>query len=133
MLLIYGNVLLLQLLFQPLSRHAVSHEEILGIFIVNKIAHGVLVGVLSALLHRRAVIIRVFDYLHASASQQILFPLLCVRRHVNNHMESQPGAHDSNAHPQISGAAHLNRILSKEIAEFLACQDAVVIRLFELS
>ena len=133
MLPVHWDILILQLLFQPLPRHTIAHEEILRIFIIDKIAHGILIRVLSALLHSRAVIIRVLNYFHAPAPEQILLPLLGVSGHVDNHVKAQPGAHDADAHSQVSRASHLDRILSKEIAEFLACQDAVVIGLFELS
>ena len=50
-------------------------------------------------------------------AQEVLLPLLCVRRHVHAHAEADGGAHDADGHAEVAGRADLHRVLRKEVPQ----------------
>ena len=127
MLSVHLDSLFLQLVFQPLSCNRISKKQIDRILVIHKITHRVLVGTLSSFLHSRTVVGLIFDNCNPLASQQILLPLFGIRRHVYRHLESQFGAHDADAEPQVTGGSHLNLIPAKELPHFTGVQFPVIL------
>lgn len=127
MICIDGYVHVLQLFLQALASDTIAQEEVLGIFIVNEVAHRVGIGVLAPLIDGSAVVIGIFNDRDAAAAEQVFLPLFGIGRHVDDDFEADFGTHDADAHAQIAGTADLDGVLAEEIAEFRFCQDSVVI------
>ena len=127
MLLIHHNLLGCQLAHQHLGRHRITQKQLLGMFIIHKIAALVRLGPGPAFLHSLAVVALVFNDGHALAAEQILLPLPGIAGHVDNGLEAQSRPHDADGQPQVACRAHLQLAGSKKLPCLLISQLAVVI------
>ena len=127
MLLIHRDAGLRQLLVQPLCSHRVAQEQVDGLLVIHKVAHGVHVGQLAALRHSSGIVVAVLDDLHALAPEQILLPLLGVGGHVHLDLEAQRRAHDADGQAQIAGRADLHGVLAEEGLHVVVRQTGVVL------
>ena len=75
---------------------------------------GVFLSLSASLFHRPAVIAIVLNYLGSSGTEEILFPLLRIRRHVDKNLKSQSSPHNAYAEPEISRGTHRQSVLRKE-------------------
>ena len=112
---IHGDIQTLQLYRQPSGRHGVAQKQVHRLLVVHKIAARVRVRQTAALFDRLAVVGAILHHRHAAASQQVLFPLPGVCRHMDHRMEPQGRGHDADAHPQVACGAYLDGIAAEEI------------------
>ena len=128
---IYRDVQCVQLLLQAQRRHRIAQKQVLGVFIIDKIAHGIRVGKRAALPDRFAVVGSVFDDLHPVGAEQVLFPLLGVHAHVDDDPVADVGGGDADAQAQIAGGAHLHGVAGEKLPQLRAGQPGIVVRLLQ--
>ena len=111
---IYGDLHLIKLFFQAARGDGISQEQRGRVLIIHKVAEGILRRLLPAFLHGFAVIGSIFDDLDAFGTEQVLFPLAGIRRHVHRHAVTDCSAHDADTEPQISCGTDMNGVLPEE-------------------
>ena len=131
MLLIYDNLLFIQLLFQPFSCCRVAKEECSGIFIIHKIAVWVLIRERPSLSDRFSVVLLIFPDFDAELPKKLFLPFFCIRRHMNNDPKSENCTDNTDAEPQISCGSHLNRILPEYCTILFLAKHLVAVAIFQ--
>ena len=127
---IHRDALRRELLREAAGRRGVAHEQIPRAFIIDEVG----VGLLRFLAPRGdglAVIPAVLHDLRAPGAQQVLLPLLGIRRHVHGDAKAEPRAHDADAEPQIAGGAHHDLLAGQQVSYLITLEGAVVVFLMQ--
>ena len=119
--------LLLKLLHHPAGGYSISEEERYRVLVIDEIAHRVHVRKAPSLSNSLRVVVLVFDDIDTLAPQHVLFPLLCVSRHVDLDFESEECAHDAYRQPEIPGRSNLHGIPAEEFLHVIIGKTRVVI------
>lgn len=88
-----------------------------GIFVIHKIAVGILRGNSPALPHRAAVILSVFQHGDAFSTEKTLFPPYRFRRHVYHDPVAHRRADRADAQNQIPRRTDMDCVLMKKFPE----------------
>ena len=131
MVCIHGDALLFQLALQTQCRNRITQEQILGVFIVHEIAHGIGIRLGATLLDSLAVVCLILDDLHAVGAQQIFFPLFGVHAHVDDDLVAHRCRCNADGHTQIAGGTHLHGVFAEKFPHFGGGQLGVIVGLLQ--
>ena len=92
----------LKLFFQPAGSDSVSQEQRDRIFIIHEVTSRVLIRQASSLGDCPGIIGFILDDFRAFTSEHVLFPLLCISRHMDPDPEAKGGAYDTDGQSQIA-------------------------------
>ncbi|MNQ97584.1 hypothetical protein D3C85_1132400 [compost metagenome] len=116
-----------QLALQALGRHGVTEEQVQRVFIIDKMAVRVGLGLLAPLLHRHAVVGAVLTHLDTAGAQAILLPLAGIGGHVHRGLEAQARTDDADRQAQVAGGADRHTVLAKKGPGLIAVELGVAI------
>ena len=86
---------------QPQCGNCIAHEKIDRILVINKVARWVRIGEFPALPHSLGIVRLIFNNVNTLFAQQILFPLFCIRAHMNGNIIAECSACNAYAQPEV--------------------------------